>query len=81
MQQNVFVEYILWTTRNLQLDELELVPNGSMKMYVSKVVEDVQKLYDPSCYFYVVEKGELNSWVIIGVSLQFVTSKIYWRVF
>ena len=42
MQQNVFAEYILWTTRNLQLDELELVPNVSMKMCLSKVVKYVQ---------------------------------------
>ena len=40
MQQNVFVKYILWTTRNLQLDELELVPNVSMDVYTMYIAKN-----------------------------------------
>ena len=40
MQQNVFVKYILWTTRNLQLDELELVPNVSMDVYTMCIAKN-----------------------------------------
>ena len=45
MQQNVFVKiYILWTTRNLQLDELELVSNVSMGFILSwtKILDILQ---------------------------------------
>ena len=78
MQQNVFVRiYILWTTRNLQLDELELVSNVSMGFVFSWTeILDILQLktanhtvgYSTPSY---KEKrsSELNSWVIIGVTL------------